>query len=151
MARIKVDKRDDYYIVVATERIPEKDVLLRLEGIVLKEPTQFSIQIGESEHIAAYSNHPHIESSIIRYINHSCEPSAYFNITDRVLIAAKNLEPGDEITFNYNTTEYDMVAPFQCRCGSANCYGEIKGFKYLSADQKNKLLPFISPYLKKYL
>lgn len=151
MAKIKVGKRKDYYIVVATEKISEGDILLRLEGILIKDPTRFSIQIGENEHIAAYSNDPHKESAILRYINHSCNPTAFFNIPEKILIAAKNLEPGDEITFNYNTTEYDMVVPFQCHCGSVNCYGEIKGFKYLSTDEKKELLPFLSPYLKKFL
>jgi hypothetical protein len=68
------------------------------------------------------------------------------------LIACKNIKKDEEITYNYNTSEFDMgVDVFECLCKSPNCYKVIKGFKYLPLDEKLKLKPYLLPYLKRYL
>ena len=35
--------------------------------------------------------------------------------------------PGDELTFFYPSTEWEMVHPFQCECGAADCLKWITG------------------------
>jgi hypothetical protein len=42
------------------------------------------------------------------------------------------IPPGDEITFFYRSTEWDMVQPFECLCGEHNCIGFVAGAQYLS-------------------
>ena len=69
-------------------------------------------------------------------------------------IAIKNIRKNEEITYNYNTTEYDMEKSrdaFKCECGSKNCVGKVRGFKYLTQAQKLKLKPFLTPFLEKRL
>jgi hypothetical protein len=63
------------------------------------------------------------------------------------LTAVRPINPGEEVTFNYNTTEYEMAAPFACHCGSVFCAGEIRGFKYLDRRQRERLRSLLSPHL----
>jgi len=62
------------------------------------------------------------------------------------LYAGKDILAGSVIfaLFNYLTTEYELAAPFQCECGSAKCFGSIRGYKFLTADQLAELLPVTS-------
>lgn len=64
--------------------------------------------------------------------NHSCEPSAAirFALLDRGshyavadLVALRDLEEGEEITFDYASVMVDEKFSFPCRCGSASCRG----------------------------
>ena len=54
-----------------------------------------------------------------RYINHSCKPNAEAReIKGAIRIyARKNIEPGDEITYNYGRTYFKIfLAPVGCKC-----------------------------------
>ena len=64
-----------------------------------------------------------------KYANHSCDPNAKFVYEDRHIwiVAIKDIQPGDEITFNYEF-EYDYEGEFKdypCKCGSSRCVGYI--------------------------
>ena len=50
-----------------------------------------------------------------RFINHSCTPNCYAQIVDGVIWirASKTIEPGDELTYNYQT---DGEKSIQCEC-----------------------------------
>lgn len=58
-------------------------------------------------------------------MNHSCAPSAYLKLTPRlrpdewVLCAGSaGIKAGDDITFFYPSTEWEMAQPFDCACGA---------------------------------
>lgn len=55
------------------------------------------------------------------FINHSCGPNAYFRtFRGRIgVYALKPIQPGDEITINYEFTWKE----FQCDCGASSCRG----------------------------
>ncbi|MFO7711466.1 MAG: SET domain-containing protein-lysine N-methyltransferase [Candidatus Woesearchaeota archaeon] len=76
-------------------------------------------------------------------------PNGYIDFDDLAYRAKRPIRKGEELTFNYLTTEWDLAEKFNCDCGSNNCYEEIKGFKYLTLNQKKELEP--SPFLKKKL
>lgn len=86
------------------------------------------------------------------FLNHSCNPNCYIDWQTLNLVALKNIQKDEELSFDYNISEYDLLDggnfSFKCKCSSKNCIGEIKGFKYLSPEQKNKIQKFISPFLK---
>lgn len=57
--------------------------------------------------------------------NHSCEP----NVGVRgqiVLVARRQIAAGEEMTFDYDTTEVS-AEPFNCLCGHRRCRGIIDG------------------------
>src|SRR5437588_3198774 len=58
-------------------------------------------------------------SNVARYINHSCRPNADPMIRDRRIRikAIKNIEPGDEITYDYGKDHWNAyIKPKGCLC-----------------------------------
>lgn len=45
------------------------------------------------------------------------------------------LKAGQELTFFYPSTEWNMAQGFDCFCGSRNCCGYISGAKNMSSEQ----------------
>ncbi|PIN86775.1 hypothetical protein COV19_03155 [Candidatus Woesearchaeota archaeon CG10_big_fil_rev_8_21_14_0_10_44_13] len=88
------------------------------------------------------------------FLNHSCEPNCYVDWHKLDLVALRDIKVGEELSFDYNTAEYDLIdmvkdCSFRCNCGSKNCIGEVRGFRYLTSEQKKRIRKFISPFLKK--
>ena len=56
--------------------------------------------------------------NIARYINHSCRPNAEADIVKgRILIKAKNIPAGDEITYDYGKEYFnEFIKPYGCKC-----------------------------------
>jgi SET domain-containing protein len=58
------------------------------------------------------------------YTNHSCDPSAGLG-EDFRLRAIRDIAPGEEITWDYETWMWHEVWTIKCRCGSPKCRGRI--------------------------
>ena len=82
-------------------------------------------------------------------MNHSCDPNVFLRGLD--VVALRDLRSGEEVTFDYHTTEYDLVEPFTCQCGARLCQGVIRGFRYLDAIARQRLGPYLAPYLVVHL
>ena len=113
-------------------------------GTISPEPTYLTVQVGDAKHIT-------LQPEFLQYINHSCDPNVFFDTTAMTLVALKEIAPGDEFTFFYPSTEWEMTQSFQCYCGSSNCIGEIKGAAFLSAEtwKQYRLSDFIQQQLAK--
>lgn len=87
------------------------DIVARLEGLsTAPEPTYRTLQFGPYEHVELNSD--------LVYLNHSCDPTVEIDVTACCVRAVKDIKPGDELTFFYPSTEYEMNQPFRCWCGS---------------------------------
>ncbi|OTB04180.1 hypothetical protein M426DRAFT_321036 [Hypoxylon sp. CI-4A] len=85
-------------------------------------PTYATVQCGRDKHLNLNSD--------LLYINHSCEPSLIFDTANFNILAGPNgLQAGEELTFFYPSTEWDMAQPFDCLCGKPTCRGRISGAK----------------------
>lgn len=77
------------------------------------------------------------ESEFNNFICHDCDPNCRIEILKDYtvnLIALRNIESSEPITFDYNTTEYDMVeqgVEFHCACGKEMCKKWIRGKRYI--------------------
>lgn len=75
------------------------------------------------------------------YINHSCNPNCGLRILGQrgLLETLYQINPGDEITWDYSTTSTDTKETWvmPCVCGSYGCRKEISGFQYLPQDRKD--------------
>jgi len=98
------------------------------------------------------------------FMNHSCDPNMIETAYDSCngeSIATRLIRKGEEITCNYNLEHYDdSLLPYDsdsddsssddesedetCECGSKNCWGPMTGFKTLSNEVKEELLPISS-------
>src|ERR1700712_2097058 len=62
-----------------------------------------------------------VRKNIARYINHACKPNAESDVMPRkrkvVIRAIKNIEPGEEINYDYGTDYFKAyLKPIGCKC-----------------------------------
>jgi hypothetical protein len=62
-----------------------------------------------------------IRKNVARYINHACKPNAESDVKPRkrkvVIRAIKNIEPGEEINYDYGTDYFKAyLKPIGCKC-----------------------------------
>jgi SET domain-containing protein len=86
------------------------------------KPNQYTVQIGINQHT---------EVRELASMNHSCDPSTILDTTRMLVFAARDLQPDDELTFFYPSTEWEMSSPFICLCGAPNCIHVVAGARFL--------------------
>jgi len=113
-------------------------------GTISAEPTYLTVQVGVGKHIT-------LQPEFLQYINHSCDPNVFFDTTSMQLVALRELDKEEEMTFFYPSTEWEMTQSFNCYCGSPVCIGEIRGAAFLSKEsqEKYRLTDFIQQQLAK--
>ena len=62
-----------------------------------------------------------VRANVARYINHACRPNAESDVKPRkrkvVIRAIKNIEPGEEINYDYGTDYFKAyLKPIGCKC-----------------------------------
>lgn len=138
---VEVRDNDSYKGVFATAAIDSGSVVFKLRGTISTRPSKYTIQISDERHLGA----PAIVKAkdkldyCWKYLNHSCEPNGFINVDELTFIALTDIAAGEEITFNYLTTESAMDVPFNCRCGTKNCFGFIQGRDFLSRAEIDRL------------
>ena len=136
--------------VIAREPIPAGSVLMAIAHVFVDRPGRHTIQIDARRHQAG-------TGEIDDYLNHSCDPNSALDFTRLELVSLRKITPGEELSFNYLTSEWDMAAPFACQCGSCDRLGGrpgprlIRGFRHLTAVEQDLLAPLASPYLRQRL
>ncbi len=107
-------------------------------------PSRWTLQCGPGEHAEPLP----IE---LRYINHSCHPNVCFDFEASVVRAVRAIEPGDDLTFFYPATEWQMTETFSCRCLAPDCLGFISGAAGLEEELlvRHVLSPTIRDLLRR--
>jgi uncharacterized protein len=82
------------------------------------------------------------------YFNHSCDPNAGFN-GQIVLVAMRDIAPGEEVTFDYAMCDSSPYDEFVCRCGSRNCRGKVTGNDWRNPELWERYDGYFSPYLQR--
>lgn len=108
-----------------------------------EEQTTFFIhgfQCGEHEF--AYTH------NIDRFTNHSCDPNlGWTDDGSMTLVAIRDIQPDEEITYDYATE--DIAPPFQivCTCGSSRCRGIVSNDDYLDPAWQAHYGRHLPPYV----
>mmetsp|Transcript_45848 Transcript_45848/g.90839 ORF Transcript_45848/g.90839 Transcript_45848/m.90839 type:complete len:198 (+) Transcript_45848:78-671(+) len=119
--------------LLAAEAIPAGKVVFREVGDLQDSPDMHSIQVDADRHMCIKTD--------TRYLAHSFSPNCYASVDPKPphaieIIALRDIAPGDELSFDYSTTEWDMAAPFVDVGTGTSC----QGFKHLPPEQKKALL-----------
>jgi hypothetical protein len=71
--------------------------------------------------------------SIDDFTNHSCEPNTGIRLTEKgtIIVAIRDIEPHQELTYDYSTYINNPFERLSCRCGAASCRQIIGNFKSL--------------------
>jgi len=151
-SRVKVVGAPQGYGLVATEPIAEGEALWPVEGVTTDRASRYSIQVDDGTHIDVVPGMSEEERRVRypwRFINHSCAPNTV--LRGRWFVALKSIGVNESVTYDYNTTEFDLADPFECQCGESRCIGSISGFKHLSLDEQERLRPWLADHLRRVL
>jgi len=78
--------------------------------------------------------------------NHSCDPNLGF-FGQIGLVALRDIQPGEELTFDYAMSDGSPYDEFECFCGSPNCRRKITGNDWKLPELWKKYEGYFSPYL----
>ncbi|MGH3709391.1 MAG: SET domain-containing protein-lysine N-methyltransferase [Pseudonocardiaceae bacterium] len=97
---------------------------------MLPERTTHSFQKGWDTHVEL--------GTPARFMNHSCQPNT--GVVDNSqdgydFVALQEIQPGDELTWDYETTEYVSIAVPRCLCAAENCRTRIHGYRFRCQDE----------------
>lgn len=110
----------------ATKPIKKGDKIIRYFGPILDSKKKDEDAI-ENKYLFELTNRWTIDGSVrenvARYINHACRPNAESDVRPRkrkvFIRAIKNIEPGDEINYDYGTDYFKAyLKPIGCKCDS---------------------------------
>ena len=79
-------------------------------------------------------------------INHSCDPNLGL-LGSMVLVAMRDIEVGEELTFDYATCDDSDYDEFDCLCGTASCRGRITGQDWKLPELQAKYAGWFSPFI----
>ncbi len=108
----------------ATQRIKKGTKIIRYFGPLLDSKKKKDDAI-ENKYLFELNNRWTIDGSVrknvARYINHACKPNAESDVRPRkrkvFIRAIKNIEPGDEINYDYGTDYFKAyLKPIGCKC-----------------------------------
>ncbi|KAJ3286364.1 hypothetical protein HDU76_007987 [Blyttiomyces sp. JEL0837] len=115
--------------LVSKKFVAKGQEVARIENMTRNVKKRWSsVQVAEEEHIELDP------ASGLVFMNHSCSPSVFVDTTNFRIIALRDINPGDEVTFFYPSTEWRMDQPFTCWCGSPNCVSVVKGASEMSSE-----------------
>ncbi|KAI9471391.1 hypothetical protein BDB00DRAFT_776872 [Zychaea mexicana] len=118
--------------LIAERDFPKGSVVAELKGLTPGPKRYSSVQISKTEHIELNSD--------LVFMNHSCDPSTHMDTDTMAVCALKELKAGDELTFFYPSTEWDMAQPFDCWCGASQCVKRVTGAKHLPTETLSKFI-----------
>jgi SET domain len=89
---------------------------------VIAKANRYTVQIGRDRHT---------EVGKLSALNHSCDPNVILDTENLQMVACRDIEEGEELSFFYPATEWEMDAPFICLCGASNCIHVVAGARFL--------------------
>lgn len=75
-----------------------------------------------------------IEEFFLAHLNHHCNPNVVVDMARMELRAIRDIAAGEDLTFFYPSTEWEMAEPFSCLCNDAHCLRTISGAKDISLN-----------------
>jgi hypothetical protein len=104
---------------------------------------RYSLQVEENQYLVSLS-----DCEPPDYVNHSCDPNA--GLSGQItLVAMRDIQPGEEITYDYAMSDGSPYDEFNCSCGSPHCRGHVSGEDWRRTDLWLRYAGYFSPYLQR--
>ena len=84
--------------------------------------------------------------------NHSCDPNTGYGCEEEdTVVALRDIEPEEELTYDYGLmdSEDSLWTPFRCKCGAANCRGELKFASWRDPEWQAKYEQYAGAHIKR--
>ncbi|GAB4275671.1 MAG: hypothetical protein Kow0080_25300 [Candidatus Promineifilaceae bacterium] len=151
----KVETRhlgNGYYGNFASQPIQKEELIVIWSGIIVNNQQlnqlpqiyqQHSIQVEEAHYlVSSRADEP------ADYINHSCEPNAGL-VGQIMLVALRDIAIGEEICYDYATSDGSPYDEFTCLCGTPSCRKKITGEDWRRPELQQRYAGHFSPYLQR--
>ena len=139
------------YGAFALEPIRKDELIAAWGGLVAHEtvfmtlpPDIMSLSVQIEEELFLVSDRPGPGDRI----NHCCEPNAGINGAV-LLVALRDIAPGEEICYDYAMTDGQPYDNFTCACGVPTCRGQITGDDWRKPELWAKYDGYFSAYLQR--
>lgn len=87
-----------------------------------------------------------LPEGLSREMNHSCDPNTWWS-GSITLVARRDIQPGDEVTYDYSTADLDHEFEMECSCGSLRCRGTISNRDYLDPEWQRQYGANLPPHM----
>lgn len=137
MDKLSIKTENKFRTLTTKQKYSKGEVICSMPSEnITDKPNRFTVQIGRDKHT-------HVGK--LAALNHSCDPNVILDTENMEMVAARDIEKGEELYFFYPSTEWQMDAPFICLCGSANCINVVAGARFLplSTLERHYLNPHI--------
>jgi uncharacterized protein len=103
---------------------------------------RFAVQVEEDLYLVT----PLLGTGAADLINHSCDPSALLQ-GSHALVARRDLAVGEEVTYDYATSDANPHLGFVCRCGAIGCRGRVSGDDWRDPVLRERYGDAFSPHI----
>ena len=135
----------------AKELIHQGEVVASFGGFAVKASDLKNYSQDRVSRSIQASQHSYIlsgrESEPGDMLNHSCNPNCGA-VGIATIKAMKQIEVGDEITFDYAMTDASPYDEFVCFCGETNCRKNITGNDWQNQEIQKKYKGYFSAYVE---
>ncbi len=137
--------------VFAREKVRAKEVLVVWGGEVVNGDTlhdmsddkrRVSIQIEEDLYLVTANEGP------ADWVNHSCDPNAGL-VGQVVLVALRDIRAGEEVCFDYATSDASPYDEFECHCSAKNCRRHVSADDWKLPELQARYAGHFSPYIQR--
>jgi uncharacterized protein len=82
------------------------------------------------------------------YFNHSCSPNA--GLSGQIcLVAMRDIQPEEEVCFDYAMSDSNSYDEFDCSCGTLDCRGRICADDWKRPELQERYQGYFTPYLQR--
>ncbi|MCB0102199.1 MAG: SET domain-containing protein [Anaerolineales bacterium] len=141
MESLSIKTENKFRTLVSKRAYKKGEVICAIPSEDIREkPNRYTVQI-------AHDKHTHVGK--LAALNHSCDPNVFLDTQHMEMVAAREIEKGDELFFFYPSTEWEMDAPFICLCGSANCINVVAGARFLPLSTLER--HYLNSHIRDYM
>ncbi len=133
--------------IFADEDIKKGETVFKLSGPLVRremrserESKRFINWIGVGKNLWINPN-----PTKHRHFNHSCDPNTAI-LKGRTVVAIRSIKKGEEITFDYSSTDTDPLWRMECKCDSKNCRRVIGSVFLLEPKTFEQRAHYIRPF-----
>jgi len=121
-------------------------IILQFKGKIVDKQTERAMPPEQSALLLQISPEKYLDvnGDISFFTNHNCNPNCTVKLIGNYafIMTIRPIFPNEELCFDYSITSTDSLDEWQmnCQCGAWNCRKLISGFKYLSAQEKDRYI-----------
>ncbi len=137
--------------VFAREKVRANEMLIVWGGEIVtgemlremwEEKHRLSLQVEEDLYLVTSNE------GAADWVNHSCNANAGL-VGQIVLVALRDIRVGEEICFDYATSDGSPYDEFECHCGAKTCRHHVTGNDWKLTELQVRYAGHFSPYIQR--